>query len=212
MKNAVKNQGRPRSEQCKEDVLKAAFRLLKVKGFRDIGYHEIAKAAGVSSATLYRWWSCKEEILFDTCFSEMKIVVAVSESGSALERLHQYVLRLTDFLISEKGTVMSRVFCGMHDDNKLQKIFIEKYLPPRRKIFGGIIKDAIKSGELKRNTDADLLMDALSGPMFFRWLQRHAPLDRKFVEQIYEKVIPAFKENTARGPRTQRSIVRNIKG
>src|SRR5882724_863067 len=53
--------GRPRSEQARNDVLEAAYKLLKVKGFQAIGSHEIAKAAGVSSATLYRWWESKEE-------------------------------------------------------------------------------------------------------------------------------------------------------
>ena len=43
--------GRPRSEQARNDILEAAYKLLKTKGFQAIGSHEIAKAAGVSSAT-----------------------------------------------------------------------------------------------------------------------------------------------------------------
>src|SRR5260221_11969873 len=75
--------GRPRSEQARCDILVAAYKLVKDKRFNAVGSHEVAQAAGVSSATLYRWWNSKEEILFDACFEHMKPVFAVSGSGSA---------------------------------------------------------------------------------------------------------------------------------
>ena len=56
--------GRPRSEHARQEILEAAYKLLRDKGFNAVGSHEIAQAAGVSSATLYRWWKSKEEILF----------------------------------------------------------------------------------------------------------------------------------------------------
>jgi len=64
---------------------------------------------------------------------------------------------------------------------------------PRRQIQRGIIEDAIASGELKRMTDPELLIDALNGPLFFRWLQGHAPLENSFAERIFDKVLLAFQ-------------------
>src|SRR5260370_16147231 len=110
--------GRPRSKQARCDILVAAYKLLKDKRFNSVGSHEIAKAAGVSSATLYRWWDSKEEILFDACFEHMKPILAVSGNGSALVRLRRYVLRASDFLSSDDGTVMARLFTGVHDDHR----------------------------------------------------------------------------------------------
>jgi hypothetical protein len=72
-------------------------------------------------------------------------------------------------------------------------MFLERYAEPRRQIQRGIIKDAIASGELKRTTDPELLIDALFGPLFFRWLQGHAPLDSSFAERIFDKVLLAFR-------------------
>ena len=43
--------------------MEAAYKLLEAKGFQAIGSHEIANVAGVSRATLNRWWNSKEEIL-----------------------------------------------------------------------------------------------------------------------------------------------------
>ncbi len=193
--------GRPRSDQARHDILKAAYTLLRAKGVQAVGALEIAKAAGVSSATIYRWWNSKEEILFDACFEHMKPVLAISSNGSALARLRRYVLRATDFLTSEDGAIMARLVTGIHHDKKLRRMFLERYVGPRRKIQRGIIEEAIASGELKQTTDPELLIDALNGPLFFRWLQGHAPLDRGFADRIFDKVIHAFEGEAPQGRR-----------
>jgi AcrR family transcriptional regulator len=190
---APRPRGRPRSEQARQEILESAYKLLRDKGFNAVGSHEIAQAAGVSSATLYRWWKSKEEILFDACFEHMKPVLAIPETRSALTRLRHYVLRAREFLVSEEGAVMARVLTGIHEDKRLHQMFLERYVKQRRQIQRGIIEDAIASGELKPTTDPELLIDALSGPLFFRWLQGHAPLDRGFAQSIFDKVIPAFQ-------------------
>jgi AcrR family transcriptional regulator len=190
---APRPRGRPRSEHARQEILAAAYKLLRDKGFNAVGSHEIAQAAGVSSATLYRWWKSKEEILFDACFEHMKPVLAIPETGSGLTRLRRYVLRATEFLVSEEGTVMARVLTGIHEDKRLRQVFLERYVKPRRQIQRRIIEDAIASRELKAMTDPELLIDALNGPLFFRWLQGHAPLDKGFAKGILDRVIPAFQ-------------------
>ena len=56
------------------------------------------------------------------------------------------------------------------------------------------IREAIVSGELKGGTDTKLLIDALNGPAFFRWLQGHTPLGNSFAERIFDKVILGFHQ------------------
>jgi hypothetical protein len=72
-------------------------------------------------------------------------------------------------------------------------MFLERYVSLRRQIQGAIIEDSIALGELQPTTDPELLMDMLSGPLFFRWLLGHARLDRGFAQSIIDTVIPAFQ-------------------
>jgi AcrR family transcriptional regulator len=190
---APRPRGRPRSEQARQEILETAYKLLRDKGFNAVGSHEIAMAAGVSSATLYRWWKSKEEILFDACFEHMRAILAIPETGSGLTRLRRSILRASEFLASDEGTVLARVLTGIYEDERLRRMFLERYVDQRRQIQRGIIEDAISSGELKPTTDPELLIDLLSGPLFFRWLQGHAPLDKRFAKNIFDKVIPAFQ-------------------
>ncbi len=192
-KSRPRTSGRPRSEEAKEHILEAAYKLLRKKGFQSVGSHEIAQAAGVSSATLYRWWNSKEEILFDACFEHVKPTYAISGSGSGLARLREFSLRAIVFLSSKDGQVIARLVTGIHEDKTLRRMYLNKYVIPIRQIQRSIIQGAIRAGELKRTTDPELLMDALNGPLFFRWLQGHAPLDKNFAERIWENVIPAFE-------------------
>src|ERR1700751_3836474 len=131
---APRPRGRPRSEQARHEILETAYNLLSNKGLNAVGSHEIAQAAGVSSATLYRWWKSKEEILFDACFEHMRPILAIPETGSGLTRLRRYVLRASEFLASEEGTVMARVLTGVHEDKQLRQAFLERYVKPRRQI------------------------------------------------------------------------------
>jgi AcrR family transcriptional regulator len=192
-KVAPRPRGRPRSEQARQEILETAYKLVRDKGFNAVGSHEIAQAAGVSSATLYRWWKSKEEILFDACFEHMRPSLAIPETGSGLTRLRRYVLRASEFLASEEGTVMARVLTGIHEDQRLRRMFLERYVNQRRQIQRAIVEDSIALGELKPTTDPELLIDMLSGPLFFRWLQGHAPLDKGFAKRVFDNVIHAFQ-------------------
>ena len=72
-------------------------------------------------------------------------------------------------------------------------MLLERYINPRLQIQRAVIEDSISSGELKPTTDPELLIDMLTGPLFFRWLLGHAPLDKDFAKSTFDKVIPAFQ-------------------
>jgi AcrR family transcriptional regulator len=176
--------------------LEAAYKLLEAKEFHAVGSREIAGAAGVSSATLYRWRGSKEEILLHACFEHMKPVLPVSGSGSALTHLRRYVLYVAQLLASDDGAVVARLVIGIRDDMKLHRMFLECYVMPRPQMKRRFIREAIVSRKLKRGTDPELLIDTLNGPLFFRWLQGRAPLERRFAGRIFDRVISASSDKS----------------
>lgn len=184
--------GRPRSEQASQDILESAYQLLKKKGIRAVTAQEIATGAGVSTATLYRWWETKEALMFDACFEHVMPDLSVAEMRSPVARLREFLVRGAAWFRSEDGKVMARLITGIHGDKKLQRMYLERFYLPRRQVQLKVIHEAIACGELKRDTDPDLLLDALSGPLFFRWLQGHAPADKKFAAALADKIISAF--------------------
>ena len=57
--------GRPRSEKAKQAILTAASELLLEQGLHAMSMDDVAERAGVSKATIYRWWASKELLALD---------------------------------------------------------------------------------------------------------------------------------------------------
>jgi AcrR family transcriptional regulator len=184
--------GRPRSEGARRQILESAYTLLKIKPMSSIAAHEIAKEAGVSTATLYRWWETKEEIMFEACLEHLKADRVANHRGSPAARLRHQVLSSVKWIRSEDGKVMAQIVAGIQGDKALQRSYLEKFYFPRRQVQRQLVKEAITAGELRATADPELVVDALFGPLFFRWLQGHAPVDRSFGTAVADEVLRAF--------------------
>src|SRR6266571_2418469 len=62
--------GRPRSEKSHKAILDAAAELLLARGLSAVSMDEVAERAGVSKATIYRWWSTKETVALDALYRD----------------------------------------------------------------------------------------------------------------------------------------------
>jgi AcrR family transcriptional regulator len=156
--------GRPRSEKTRKAILKAAFRLLKRHGFEEIASQQIAKEAGVSTATLYRWWENKQAILLDAYLERTRELLPYGKRGSPLKRLRNYTIRIAEFLNSEDGQVFLRLLLAIQDSPALRKAFYERVYLPRRSEGCKVVQEAVDSGELPNTADPDLMINLLIGP------------------------------------------------
>src|SRR6476620_5661306 len=101
--------GRPRSDASKQAVLRAAYRLLKKGGIASVSAQELARQAGVSTATLYRWWKSKDAVMLDAFLARVKPALAPPLEGSPIQRLHQSVVRGAEWLHSKDSPVAIRL-------------------------------------------------------------------------------------------------------
>ena len=62
--------GRPRSEKARTAILQAATDLLLAHGLAGVSMDTVAERAGVSKATIYRWWRSKELLALDALYEE----------------------------------------------------------------------------------------------------------------------------------------------
>src|SRR5260370_38192276 len=95
----------------------------------------------------------------------MKPVLAVSGTGSPLARLRRYVVYVAKFLASDDGVTMARLVTGIHDDKKLQEVFLERYVMPRRQMQRRFIGEAIAAGEFKGAKHTEVLFLTLKGAL-----------------------------------------------
>ena len=63
--------GRPRSEEHRDAVLKAAMELMQEDDLRRASVDRISARSGVSKATIYKWWPNKYAVAVEAFLSEM---------------------------------------------------------------------------------------------------------------------------------------------
>src|SRR5690349_12650424 len=85
--------GRPRSEASRVALLETAYGLMADFPLSSISTQQIASKAGVSTATVYRWWATKEALLLDAFLHIKEQGEPASREGNPLERLRGHVLQ-----------------------------------------------------------------------------------------------------------------------
>src|SRR5450432_1993426 len=78
----VPQRGRPRSEKASQAILDAAADLLLENGLAAVSMDAVAARAGVSKATIYRWWPTKETLALDALYHEWAAVPPPRDTGS----------------------------------------------------------------------------------------------------------------------------------
>jgi AcrR family transcriptional regulator len=178
--------GRPRSESSRLSLLKTAYSLMKKLPINEISTQEIANKAGVSTATVYRWWPTKQALLLDAFLHVKDKQVEFPETGSPLERIRTHVVSAGKFMGGNDGRVAARIIAAIQDDDFLRKGFTEKlYLPHSTRLLR-VAEEAIKAGELPPGTDAKALLDTVFGTCLVRILVRHEQVRKADVEAAFD--------------------------
>jgi AcrR family transcriptional regulator len=92
--------GRPRSAKSQQAILATAIEIRLEQGLSSMSMDDVAKRAGVSKSTIYRWWASKELLALDALATEWTLPRPVSrlDSGSLrgdlLARLHPWLRQL----------------------------------------------------------------------------------------------------------------------
>jgi AcrR family transcriptional regulator len=190
--------GRPRSEAARQQILEAAYKLLRAKGMQSTSTQQIAAKAGVSTATLYRWWDTKEAIMLDAMLKHARPALAPEGKGSPLEELRADTVRQAKYLASEDGKVVARLLAGIHENEDLREQFRRRVIKPRRVTPYKLVDEAIKRGELPKDTDPVVLLDALYGPTLHRLFIGHAPITPEFAGRVADLVLGKRRARGAR--------------
>ncbi|XGV94794.1 MAG: TetR/AcrR family transcriptional regulator [Leptolyngbya sp. BL-A-14] len=189
--------GRPRSELARQSILQASYKLLQEKPIESISTQQIAAAAGVSTATLYRWWDTKEAVLLDAFLEAADQHLPFrSEIDSPLERLREHARQGVHFLLSEDGRIMAKLIMAIQDNEGLRQVFLAGFYEPRRNAARQVIRDAITASELPSGTDVETLIDGIYGPLYFRLFLGHQPLNESFALQAFQLAVTGARYQT----------------
>jgi AcrR family transcriptional regulator len=187
----VPRRGRPRSEKSKAAIIAAAAGLILERGVDAVSMDAIAEQAGVSKATIYRWWPTKETLAIDALYEDWEAAYPVApDTGDLRADLRGVFLPWVDHITKRPyARVLGALLTRARTDDAFAKEFDQRLVQPRRARGRAIFHRAIERGELPAGTDVELALDLLYGPVYHRFLQGHLPISREFVEAVIDAAL-----------------------
>lgn len=189
----AKSAGRPRSEGCRQKVLAAADTLFMRDGLARMSVDGVAQLAGVSKATIYRWWPNKSAIVMEALLASSEAEVHVPVSHYPEQDLIAKVRRTIALFRGPRGRVIASLIGQAQSDPEIAEAYRQHLLGPRRAATRGAIERAVEAGIYRQDIDYDVAMDILFGPLYERLLLGHAPLDDAFARDYPPAAVAALR-------------------
>jgi AcrR family transcriptional regulator len=200
---AIETSGPRRETGTRQRALAAATEILRREGYSRLTMERVAADSGVAKTTLYRRWPTRaalcRELYLDVAGRELQDP-ETGDVASDLGQILNTVVRL------QTRTVAGPAFIGLiaeaQSNPESSAAFLADFAERRREITRRVLKRAIHRGEIRADTDIDLVIDALGGATTFRLLQGHAPLSRKFADGLVTLVLSGCRTpQSARTPK-----------
>ncbi len=190
-----KQRGRPVgvSAVAHERILDAVQAVLEEKTFQDLTMEEVARRAGVGKPTLYKWWPSKAALVLDLFQQRLVAPLNVPEELTIEEKIRAQALGAISLLNGFLGKVSREIIAAGQSDPDVLRQYREIYLSGRRAITREWIEAAKAKGEMRAEADPEMLIDLIYGPIYYRLLMGHQPLNADFGSKIVDDVLALAK-------------------
>jgi AcrR family transcriptional regulator len=159
--------GRPRSIRSHQAILKATLDLLSEVGYDRMSVEAIAARAKVGKTTIYRRYSSKAELVADALES-LRQEIAIPDTGTLWGDLDRIVENAMTTSLTPLGRqILALIISTASSNPQFAQVYWTKYLQPRRETFRIAIERAKARGEIRADTDSDLVFDFISGIMLY---------------------------------------------
>ncbi|HET6293278.1 MAG TPA: TetR/AcrR family transcriptional regulator [Kribbella sp.] len=163
--------GRPRDPEAEPRIRRYAVQLLLERGFDGMTVDDVAEAAGVGKATIYRRWASKEELANDAMGQLFDIEIPDADTGSIAGDLRQVYKDALTFVSSKEGVALVRLAISeMNRDEQFAALY-RTYLEQRITLTAAALERARGRGErIGPGADPVLMVHWLAGVLILRAL------------------------------------------
>lgn len=186
--------GRPRSAESRRAIIQSAMHILQNDGYAALNIEAIAARAGVSKQTIYRWWPSAAFIVLEALTADMQDQdVLTPDTGSLKGDLLDLVRPTVRALAAKRGPVFKALIAEAQADARFAEAFRASLMAAHRDIVRAIVGRAQLRGECAFDADIDLVADMIYGPMLYRLLNAHAPLEETFAYNLVDATLASLR-------------------
>lgn len=181
--------------QRQQQIEEAALSVLSVQGYAGTTMQAVAKAAGASMETLYKWYGDKNGLLRALalkCASELhgNLGAVVPQDADGWQALSEFSPILLEQLTSDRLIALNRAAAT---DNVLGQVLFEASRGAFLPVLGGIIARLRDEGEVQvgdTGEAAEIYLDLLVGSLQVQRVSYHLPaLAKKDIRLRAERAV-----------------------
>jgi AcrR family transcriptional regulator len=194
--------GRPRSEKARHAILEAAAKLLLLRGLGAVSMDAVAETAGVSKATIYRWWPSKEMLALDALLEWAGASAPARDTGALRGDLLALVRPwVREIRRQPYGRVIAALVTEAQSDPQFAEAYRTRFVEPRREAMRAAFARAAERGEVPADLEVEVAVDLIYGPLYHRLLHGHAPLSGRFGQAVVDMALAGIVNLSSRGGR-----------
>jgi AcrR family transcriptional regulator len=188
--------GRPRDNAVDQRVLNVAWDLLLAGGYAGLNVDEVAERAAVAKTTLYRRWPTKDHLAI-AVVTRMIPFALVPDTGDLCRDLTDFAVSIASSLHQYRTTGGSDgVSSGLAGELVAAAArhpdigdLIRTLHARRHTLALARLQRASEREELRPDIDHAILIDQISGPIYYRALITGAATDRGYAERLVSAVL-----------------------
>jgi AcrR family transcriptional regulator len=181
--------GRPRSESARQAILAATTQLIGRDGYGRVTMEAIAREAGVSKQTLYRWWPTKAAIVLEALNEGAAAIAPVADTGSLSTDVRVFLRRTVAGAGGRNARLLAALMAAAQLDDAFAESFRTGFLARRRQTLRELLEQGHSRGEVTSSADLDFLVELAFAALWYRILARHQPLNRRFADKLADVVL-----------------------
>ncbi|PWU55485.1 TetR family transcriptional regulator [Micromonospora globispora] len=171
-----------RSESSRKSVLQATIDLLGETppgpvSLQKLSIERIARQAGVSKMTIYRWWPNKAALVIDSFIENHIAQTPLSKEGRAVDALRAHLVSLTKVYAGPEGRLVAQLLGECQFEPATLDAFKEHFWRGRQEAVAELIERAKAEGDLREDVPSNTIADLLYAPIYFRLLLQTGELD-----------------------------------
>ena len=181
--------GRPRDARAHRAILDATSELLVEAGYRHLTIEEVARRAGVSKATIYRWWESKGLLVYEAVFAETQST-PLPDTGDLASDLRALLENLIAEFTSPAGLAATPgLLADFGSDARLRELIRGRFIDPARVYLTSVLERAIARGDTVADAPIDLVLDQLAGTVFWRIVVVGASITDEDIDRMVRLIL-----------------------
>ena len=176
---------------------------------RELTMEALAKRANVGKPTLYKWWPSKAALMMAMFHERLDQPLEVPVTVTAEEAIRARMRRLIKLVNGLFGKVVSDLIAEGQSDPDILREFYERQIGLRRASAIADIERGKSTGEFSADTNAELLVESIFAPVYYRLLLRFAPLTEKYGNDLIDQVLLGVRmKQKLSSPKARRGLRR----